>query len=254
MIFDSHAHYDDEAFDIDRDEVLKNVRESGIGYVVNAGSDIKSSRAAAELASKYDFVYGAVGVHPEDAVQFNVDSVDILKELAGNRKIVAVGEIGLDYYYEGYDRDVQRKAFEEQIRLALDLNLPVIVHDREAHGDTFDLIKEYAKKGLRGVIHCYSGSPQMALQYTDMGFFIGFTGVITFKNAVKSIEVLKSVPIDRVLIETDCPYLAPVPMRGKRNDSTNLKYVIDKACEVLNLDREYFTEKTCENAIKVFQI
>lgn len=254
MIFDSHAHYDDEAFDTDRDEVLKDAKRSGIEYILNAGANIKSSRASIELAEKYDFIYAAVGIHPQDAGEFNGDSKDILKDLTRFKKVAAIGEIGLDYYYEGYDRDLQKKAFEEQIKLALELNIPVIVHDREAHGDTFEIIKRYTGRGLRGVLHCYSGSTEMAAQYVDLGFYLGFTGVITFKNAVKSIEVLKSIPIDKVLIETDCPYLAPVPFRGKRNDSRLLKHVVEKACEVLDVEYNYFTEKTCSNARELFGI
>jgi len=174
--------------------------------------------------------------------------------LAKEARIVAIGEIGLDYYYEGSESSVQKSVFEEQIRLALDLNMPIIVHDREAHGDTFDIIKKYIGRGLRGVLHCYSGSTEMALRYIDMGFYLGFTGVITFKNAKKSIDVLKEIPIDKILIETDCPYLAPIPFRGKRNDSRYLSHVVERACEVLNLEHDYFKDKTCSNARKLFNI
>lgn len=255
MIFDSHAHYDDEAFDEDRDSLLPEIFKSGVSYIVNAGADIGLSKASVELSKKYEFLYPAVGIHPENADSFDDDSISTLKGLIrDNKKVVAVGEIGLDYYYEGAERDVQKEVFEQQIKLALAEGLPVIVHDREAHGDTFDIIRKYHDKGLRGVLHCYSGSPEMALTYVKLGFYIGFTGVITFKNAKKSLDVLKAVPLDSILIETDCPYLAPVPYRGKRNDSRNLVHVADKACEVLGLQYEYFVNVTCDNAKKLFDI
>lgn len=254
MIFDSHAHYDDEAFDEDREEVLQEVQKSGISYIVNAGASIESSRASVELAGKHQFIYAAVGIHPQDADKFNSDSPGKLESLAGSKKVVAIGEIGLDYYWEGPHKDVQKRVFEEQMKLALKLNLPVIIHDREAHGDTFDMVRRYASQGLLGVLHCYSGSPEMAVEYVKLGFYIGFTGVITFKNAVKSLEVLKVVPMDKILIETDCPYLAPVPFRGKRNDSRYLKHVVEKACQVLDIDYGYFAEKTCSNARDLFRI
>lgn len=255
LIFDSHAHYDDEAFDEDRDDVLKQVRESGISYIMNAGSSIESSRRSIELSKQYDFLYAAVGVHPEDADGFDENSIGILEELAKNKKVAAIGEIGLDYYYEDRAEDtLQKQVFEKQIELAIKLNLPIIVHDREAHKDTFDIIKKYSKMGLYGVMHCYSGSIEMVREYVKLGFFIGFGGVITFKNARKSVDVLKEVPIENILIETDCPYLSPVPFRGKRNDSRNLKYVIAKASEVLDVEEELFERKTEENAKRLFGI
>lgn len=254
MIFDSHAHYDDEAFDKDREEVLKAVHESGIQYIVNAGSNIKWSRLSVELTREYDFIYGAVGIHPENAEEFDADSIGIIEELSRESKVVAIGEIGLDYYNGCDDRGLQKKVFEEQLALAVRCNLPVIVHDREAHGDTFDLLKKYSKQGLRGVLHCYSGSLEQAGEYIRMGFFIGFTGVITFKNSRKAVEVLKGIPEDRILIETDCPYLAPVPFRGRRNDSRYLKYTAQKACEILGVEYEYFTGQTLKNAKKLFNI
>lgn len=254
MIFDSHAHYDDEDFDNDRDEVLKRVKDCGVSYIVDAGSTIESSKKAVELSNKYDFIYSAVGIHPEEVSEFDADSLDKISELCRNDKVAAVGEIGLDYHYGSKNRDLQLKVFEEQIKLSIDLNLPVIVHDRDAHGDTFDLIRKYINKGLRGVLHCYSGSPEMAREYTDMGFYIGFTGVITFKNAKKPIEVLQSIPQDKILIETDCPYLAPEPFRGRRNDSSNLVYVIKKACEALNMEPGFFEDMTLNNAMKLFNI
>lgn len=254
MIFDSHAHYDDDAFDADREQVLEDIKRSGVSYVVNAGASIESSRASIKLAERFDHVYAAVGIHPQDAGTFDEGSIGVLRGLCRNKKVVAVGEIGLDYYYEGQEKDVQKRVFEEQIKLALEQDLPVIVHDREAHLDTFETLKKYEDKGLRGVLHCYSGSPEMAVEYVKMGFYIGFTGVITFKNARKALEVLEKMPLDRVLIETDCPYLAPVPFRGKRNDSRFLEQVINKACEVLNLERDSLIKKTCDNAKRLFNI
>lgn len=254
MIFDSHAHYDDQAFDQDRDDILRKVEESGIGHIVNAGTNIESSRLSVHLADEHGFVYAAVGIHPEDAGEFNGNSIKLLTELAGNSKVVAIGEIGLDYYHENTDGDIQEMVFDEQLRLAVDLKLPVIIHDRDAHKDTLDIIKRYGKKGLKGVMHCYSGSADMAKEYIGMGFYIGFTGVITFKNAKKSIEVLEQIPLDRILIETDCPYLAPVPFRGKRNDSSYLYEVVRKACEILNVEQDYFISMTCSNAQELFNI
>lgn len=254
MIFDSHAHYDDEAFDEDREEVLKAVHESGVQYIVDAGSNIKSSRLSVELSRKYDFIYSAVGIHPENAEEFDRDSVGILQKLSDEDKVVAVGEIGLDYYNGCDDRELQKKVFEEQLVMAIRRGLPVIIHDREAHGDTFDFIRKYCSQGLRGVLHCYSGSVEQAAEYVKMGFYIGFTGVITFKNSRKAVEVLKSIPEDRILIETDCPYMSPVPFRGRRNDSRYLKYTAKKACEILGAGYEYFTEQTLKNAKELFNI
>lgn len=255
MIFDSHAHYDDEAFDADRNELLPLINKGGVSHIMNAGATLESSKFSVELSKRNDFIYAAVGIHPQNADEFADDTIGILRELClNNGKVAAVGEIGLDYYYEGADKDIQKDVFEKQICLALELNLPVIVHDREAHSDTLEIVKKNYNKGLRGVLHCFSGSPETALEYVKMGFYIGFTGVITFKNAKRSLDVLKEIPIDRVLIETDCPYLAPVPLRGKRNDSRYLTHVVDKACETLDLERDYFIGITCENAKKLFGI
>lgn len=254
MIFDSHAHYDDEAFDNDRDDVLKKAYESGVKYILNASSSIESSKRCVELAKKYSFIYAAVGVHPEDAASFNEESIGKLEELCSMEKVAAIGEIGLDYYYEnGPEKDIQKDVFQRQIELAARKGLPIVVHDREAHGDTYEIISKY-KNDVRGVLHCYSGSVELAREYVNMGFYIGFTGVITFKNARKSLEVLENVPLNRVLIETDCPYLAPVPFRGKRNDSGFLQYTARKASETLGMEYTEFCEKTAENARILFEI
>jgi TatD DNase family protein len=188
LIFDSHAHYDDEAFDADRDEILKEVRESGVKYIIDAGSGIESSKKAIALAERNDFVYAAVGIHPENTGEFDKDSIEVLKALSQNKKVVAIGEIGLDYYYDASSKELQKRVFEEQIKFAMDIGLPIIVHDREAHGDTFDIITRYAG-AISGVLHCYSGNIELAKEYIKLGFYIGFTGVITFKNAKKSIDV-----------------------------------------------------------------
>lgn len=254
MIFDSHAHYDDEAFDGDRDDVLKAVKKDGVGYIMDAGSNIESSRISAQLSRKYDFLYAAAGIHPENAEEFDENSIDILRSIAKFEKVRAIGEIGLDYYCDDSNKELQKKVFEEQLGLAIDLGLPVIVHDREAHEDTYNILKKYGSEGLRAVLHCYSGSCELAGEYIDMGFYLGFTGVITFKNARKPLEVLSKTPIEKILIETDCPYLAPVPFRGKRNDSRYLKYTARKACEIMNMDFDSFTETTCRNAREFFRI
>lgn len=254
MIFDSHAHYDDEAFDDDRDEVLAAVRDDGVRYIMDAGSNIESSRFSAELARRYEFIYSAVGIHPENADGFAGNSLAEIRDIAKFKKVRAIGEIGLDYHYDDSNREIQRKVFEEQVKLAIELNLPVIVHDRDAHRDTYRILKEYAGRGLAGVLHCYSGSNELAAEYVRMGFYLGFGGVITFKNAKKPGEILRSTPMDRILIETDCPYLAPSPFRGKRNDSRYLKYTARKACEILNVDFDSFTETTCKNARRLFGI
>jgi TatD DNase family protein len=252
LIFDSHAHYDDEAFNEDRTEVLDKIKKAGIARVLNCGSSLEACYNTVELAEKYDFIYGAAGIHPEfpkDAVQ-NINKIGDLA--LKSKKIVAIGEIGLDYYYEGYDREFQIKAFKEQMDLARQLDLPVIIHDREAHEDTMNVLKEF--KGINGVLHCYSGSLEMAREIIKLGLYIGFTGVITFKNAKKSVEVLQNIPEDRVLVETDCPYMAPVPHRGERNDSSYLLHTLEKIAEIRQLDYEkacYITYKNACNMLKI---
>ena len=226
MIFDTHAHYDSGAFNADRDEILSSIPEKNVGLIVDPGCDLKSSLDAISLAEKYDFVYAAVGWHPEDMDKLSDESFSEMAKLITHPKCVAVGEIGLDYYWDTEHKQEQKDLFIRQIELALDLDKPVIVHDREAHGDSFDIVSRYPN--LRGVFHCYSGSREMAEQLLKNGWYLGFDGPITYKNARKSIEVLEMCPLDRIVIETDSPYLTPVPNRGKRNDSSNLKYVIEK--------------------------
>ena len=250
MIFDTHAHYDSGAFNSDRFEILASMPEKNVGLIVDPGCDLLSSRDAIALAEKYDFVYAAVGWHPEDIDKFTEESFAELIKLAEHPKCVAVGEIGLDYYWDAEHRDEQKALFIRQIELALKLDKPVIVHDREAHGDCFDIVCSYPE--LRGVFHCYSGSAEMAAELLKRGWYLGFDGPITYKNARKSIEVLEICPLDRMVIETDSPYLTPVPNRGKRNDSSNLKYVIEKIAEVRGVSPETIEHATFENGKRLY--
>ena len=250
MIFDTHAHYDSGAFNADRFEILESMSEKNVGLIVDPGCDLLSSRDAIALAEKYDFVYAAVGWHPEDIDKLTEEGFAELKKLAGHPKCVAVGEIGLDYYWDAEHKDGQKALFVRQIELALELDKPVIVHDREAHGDCFDIVCRYPE--LRGVFHCYSGSAEMAAELLKRGWYLGFDGPITYKNARKSIEVLEMCPLDRMVIETDSPYLTPVPNRGKRNDSSNLKYVIEKIAEVRGMSAEEIERTTFENGKRLY--
>ena len=250
MIFDTHAHYDSGAFNADRFEILASMPKKNVGLIVDPGCDLLSSRDAIALAEKYDFVYAAVGWHPEDIDKLTEESFAELIKLAEHPKCVAVGEIGLDYYWDAEHKDEQKTLFIRQIELALKLDKPVIVHDREAHGDCFDIVCSYPE--LRGVFHCYSGSAEMAAELLKRGWYLGFDGPITYKNARKSIEVLEICPLDRMVIETDSPYLTPVPNRGKRNDSSNLKYVIEKIAEVKGVSPEEIERVTFENGKKLY--
>lgn len=233
MYFESHAHYDDERFDDDRDELLPSFPEEGIESVINSSSDISSSKASIALADKYPFFYASVGVHPHEVGKMSEEDIETLKKLSKHPKVVAVGEIGLDYYYDLSPRDEQRYWFKRQLELAYELDMPIIVHSRDAAQECFDIIK--ASKVRNGVIHCYSGSAQMAKDYIEMGFYIGIGGSLTFKNNRKTVEAVEQIPIDKILIETDAPYLAPVPYRGRRNDSRLLKYVVEKIGDIKNL-------------------
>lgn len=252
MIFDTHAHYDSGAFNADRDEILLSIPEKNVGLIVDPGCDLKSSLDAISLAEKYDFVYAAVGWHPEDMDKLSDESLSEMAKLIIHPKCVAVGEIGLDYYWDTEHKQEQKDLFIRQIELALDLDKPVIVHDREAHGDSFDIVSRYPN--LRGVFHCYSGSREMAEQLLKNGWYLGFDGPITYKNARKSIEVLEMCPIDRIVIETDSPYLTPVPNRGKRNDSSNLKYVIEKIAEIKGMAAAEVEQITFENGRRLYGI
>lgn len=255
MLFDSHAHINDERFDEDRDEVIEHLRENSIDLVVNPGADMPSSRSAVELANKVDFIYSAVGVHPHDVETMTDKDLEELKNLAKeNEKVVAIGEIGLDYYYDLSPRELQKEWFIKQIELANELGLPFIVHDRDAHGDTFDIIKKYKAPETGCVLHCYSGSLELALEYIKMGCYISIPGTVTFKNNRKTVEVTENIPIEWMFIETDSPYLTPVPYRGKRNDPSKVRYVAEKVAELRGISYEEVCEITKENAKKFFNI
>ena len=249
--FDSHAHYDDKRFKQDREELLRELLPScGVSNVINVGCDVKSSEMSIRLAEKYDYIYAAVGVHPHELYDMSSQTIAKLKKLSEHKKVVAIGEIGLDYYYDTHPKELQRFWFRQQLRLAEETNLPVIIHSRDASQETFDIIK--ASSVRRGSIHCYSGSAQMALDYVKMGFSIGVGGVVTFSNAKKLVETVAAIPMESILIETDCPYLAPNPNLGKRNDSTNLKYVVEKIAEIKNLPPETVAEISEKNAKSLF--
>ncbi|HRS22409.1 MAG TPA: TatD family hydrolase, partial [Clostridia bacterium] len=217
MLFDTHAHLDDDRFDKDRDETIMQCQRDGVELILNAGSNIETSVKAIALAKKYEFIYAAVGVHPHDAAEMDEETAGVLAALAGNKKVRAIGEIGLDYHYDFSPRDVQKQRFVEQIDLARQLKLPVIVHDREAHGDVMDIFKKTRIKEVGGVLHSFSGSAEMALECIKLGLYISISGPVTFENARKTVEAVKQVPLDMLFIETDSPYLTPVPYRGKRN-------------------------------------
>ena len=252
MIFDTHAHYDSGAFNADRFDILASMPEKNVGLIVDPGCDLESSRAAIALAEKYDFVYAAVGWHPEDMDKLTDEGFDEMIKLMHHPKCVAVGEIGLDYYWDAEHKDEQKALFIRQIELALELDKPVIVHDREAHGDCMEIVRDYP--ALRGVFHCYSGSVEMAAELLKRGWYLGFDGPITYKNARKAIEVLEICPLDKMVIETDSPYLTPVPNRGKRNDSRQLEFVVRKIAEVKGLSAENVEELTYINGKKLFGI
>lgn len=250
--YDTHAHLDDEAFSGERDKVIEKIRKSGVGLVNNIGSDIESSKTSVYLAEKYDFIYAAVGVHPSETTDMTEEDILTLKALAANKKTVAIGEIGLDYHYEDTNRELQKKWFERQLDLAADLNMPVIIHDRDSKGECIEILR---RKGVRrGVIHCFSGSRETALEILKMGLHISFTGVITFKNARRAREALEVIPMDRLFIETDCPYMAPEPHRGERNDSSLVIYVAQRIAELKGITTDEVIKATTENAVKFFGI
>ena len=250
-IFDTQAHYDTNAFQTDREAVLEALPAAGVGLVVDPGCELESSRAALALAEQYPHVYAAVGIHPSDCAGAGDAEFDAIRELCRHDKAVAVGEIGLDYYWkDNPPKEFQQSVFRRQIELALELELPVIVHDREAHGDSLAIVLEYPE--LRGVFHCFSGSPEMAVELLKRGWYLGFDGPITYKNAQKAPEVAAVTPLDRIVVETDSPYLTPVPFRGKRNDSRNLPYVLEKLAEWKDVSIEALTQITWENGLRLF--
>lgn len=252
MIFDTHAHYDDDAFDEDRETLLAQLKAAGIERVVNVGASIHSSHTTLELIEKHDFLYGAIGVHPSETEELNEEWMNWLEEKSHEKKVVAIGEIGLDYHWEEPARDVQKYWFVRQLDLARKVKLPVIIHSRDAAKDTLDIMKAEHAEDIGGVIHCFSYTKEMAREYLNMGFFLGIGGVLTFKNARKLAETVEYAPLDRLVLETDCPYLAPVPNRGKRNSSLNLTYVADQLAAIKGIDRETVEKITWDNARRLY--
>ncbi|MEA4848347.1 MAG: TatD family hydrolase [Clostridiaceae bacterium] len=254
MLFDTHAHLDDDRFDEDRDEVIMQCRQDGVELILNAASNIETSVKAIALAKKYEFIYASVGVHPHDAADMDEETAGVLAALAENKKVRAIGEIGLDYHYDLSPRDVQKQRFAEQIDLARQLKLPVIVHDREAHGDVMDIFRKTRIKEVGGVLHSFSGSAEMALECIKLGLYISISGPVTFDNARKTVEAVKQVPLDMLLIETDSPYLTPVPYRGKRNYPGYVRFVAEKIAEIKGIAFEEIARQTLENGKRLFMI
>lgn len=254
MIFDTHAHYDDEAFQEDRHELLTGLQQNGIEAVVNIGASIQTTKNTLELMRQYPFVYGAVGVHPNETAELNEALMDWLKHVAGNEKVVAIGEIGLDYYWDEPDRDTQKHWFVRQLGLAQETKLPVVIHSRDAAKDTLDIMKAEHAEDLGGVIHCFSYGVEMAREYLNMGFYIGIGGVVTFNNGRKLKEVVEYMPLDRIVLETDCPYLSPVPLRGKRNSSLNLPYVVEAISQLKGVAPDEVIAVTNQNAKAMYRL
>lgn len=252
MYFDTHAHYDSGAFNADRFEILGSMPDAKVGLIVNPGCDLESSKTAIGLAERFNFVYAAVGWHPEDMDKLTDKAFAELEILAEHPKCLAIGEIGLDYYWDDTHKAEQKELFKKQIELAIRLNKPVIVHDREAHGDSLEIIRDFSE--LHGVFHCFSGSVEMASELLKRGWYLGFDGPITYKNARKAIEVLEFCPLDKIVIETDSPYLTPVPNRGKRNDSRQLEFVVNKIAEIKGINADEVENITFENGKKLFGI
>ena len=253
MLFDTHAHLDDRAFDADRAELLAALPQQGLALVMNPGCSLASSRNVDKLTREYDYIYGAVGSHPDVCDEVTEEVLEAYRQLCReNPKIKAIGEIGLDYHYEEIPRDVQQRAFRMQMALAAELNLPVIVHDRDAHGDSMAIVEEFPT--VKGVFHCYSGSVEMAQWLVDRGWYIGFTGVLTFKNARKALEVAEAIPLERIVLETDCPFMAPEPFRGKRNDPGYLFRMAERLAEIRGISVEEVHRITTENAKALYRI
>lgn len=252
MLFDTHAHYDAGRFDSDRHELLGSMRENGVGRILNAGCDLPSSQCSVALAHQYDFIWAAVGSHPDDADHVDEALLAEYRKLAEDKRVVAIGEIGLDYHYEDVPREIQQKAFRMQMELARELHLPVIVHEREAHEDGLKIVEEFPE--VTGVFHCYSGSLEMARELVKRGWYIGFTGVLTFKNARRALEVAENVPLYRLLLETDCPYMAPEPHRGRRCDSIMMIHTAAKLAQLRDMTVEEIAKATWENGCRLFGI
>ncbi len=253
MLFDSHAHYNDSRFDTDRDEILSSMRDNNVGLIMNSCSNLGEIPDIIGLCEKYDFIYGSVGVHPHDVEDMTEDDIDALHEYLKYPKIMAVGEIGLDYYYDNSPRNLQRKWFARQIELAIETGMPIVIHDRDAHGDCMDIMRAY-KNDITGEFHCYAGSVEMAREILGWGMYIALGGALTFKNSVRPREVAEYVPLDMLLIETDCPYLTPVPHRGKRNSSLYVHYVAEEIARIKGIPVKEVEDMTYNNAKKMFKI
>lgn len=254
MLIDSHAHLDGSSFDEDRDQLIESFKSAGIEAVIVPSADWESLYRVTEIVNKYDNLYGAIGIHPHDVKELTEKDMDTIKELAKGDKIVAIGEIGLDYYYEHSPRDVQKEFFRKQIRLAKELDLPIIVHERDATKDVLDIITSEYDGKLKGVLHSFSSSVDIAKKYLDMGFYISFAGPVTFKNAVRPKEVAKEIPLDRLLVETDSPYMTPEPYRGRRNDPTYVRYTAEKIADLKGIEFEELAKATTENTKRLFNI
>lgn len=254
-LFDSHTHIDDSDFDTDREELLKVLPDFGIARLVNIGSDTESSLKSVELSAKYDYIYAAVGIHPQNAADFKNTDIDLLKNLTdNNKKVVAIGEIGLDYHYENSVKDAQKRCFNAQMQLAKDLNVPVVLHIRDAYEDALDVMRYFGQMPARGVVHCFSGSIEFAKEVLKLGYYVGIGGVLTFKNAKKLVNVAQEVDIDNIVLETDCPYMAPTPFRGQRNDPSKVLYVAEKLAQIKNMTTDIIIEKTYHNANQLYGI
>lgn len=255
MIFETHAHYDDEKFDGDRVELLSHLlKENNIGNIVNVGASFRGCKDSLKLAESYENVYAAIGIHPEEIDEASDEVLEWLRENASNPKVVAIGEIGLDYYWvkDPEGRAKQRIWFDKQMDLAKEVNLPVVIHSREAAEDTFNTIKSYNTQDVKGIVHCYSYSKELALEYVKMGWYIGVGGVVTFKNGKKLVETVEAIPLENIVLETDCPYMAPEPHRGSRNSSIYLKYVAEKIAQLKGVSVEEVERITCENALRIY--
>lgn len=254
MFFDTHAHVDDVQFAGDREAVIQRALEQGVARIVNIGCSRPAALNTLELVERYDFIYGTVGLHPHDAKDFDAQFMEDLRQWAGHPKIVAIGEIGLDYYYDLSPREVQREVFRQQIRLARELDLPITIHDRDAHQDVFDILTEEKGWETRGIFHCYSGSEEMAREIVKRGFYISFSGSVTFKNAAKLKKTAQNIPLDRILIETDCPYLSPVPYRGKRNEPAYVVKTAEAIAELRGLSLDEVAAATWANGSKAYRL
>lgn len=254
MYIDSHAHLDDKRFDKDRKEIIQSLKQNNIELILNLGADLESSIKSVELSEKYDEIYAAVGCHPHDTKYMNADAMDQFRKMAINKKVLGIGEIGLDYYYDNSDRETQKRWFIEQIRLAKELDMPYIVHDRDAHEDILNIMKQEHYDGARGILHCFSSSVEMAKEFIKIGFLISLGGPVTFKNAKTPKLVAKQIPLKYLLIETDCPYLTPEPYRGKRNEPFYVKYVAQEIARIKDISEEEVKEQTNKNFKELFNI